>query len=178
MPTSPRQRRVRACGNSEYPAKQLGHAADAAGLHPLLSAAGSPCDESIGAVSPAGRVLVVDDDSDIRAFMAMLLEDAGFAVETAVHGGDALARAQTRRPDLVILDLRMPIMSGWEFIAVWRADSVMQGIPIIVTSAEVSVTTARDLGVHAFVRKPVDVERLLMTVQALLHEGGEDGRPG
>jgi DNA-binding response OmpR family regulator len=129
-------------------------------------------------VSPAGRVLVVDDDSDIRDFMAMLLEDEGFAVETAVHGGDALAKARTRRPDLVVLDLSMPVMSGWELIAVWRADSVMQCIPIVVTSAEVSVATAHDLGVRAYLRKPIDVERLLMTVQALLDDGGEDGRPG
>jgi DNA-binding response OmpR family regulator len=121
---------------------------------------------------------VVEDEPDIRAFMAMLLEDEGFAVETAVHGGDALAKAQCRRPDLVILDLTMPVMSGWEFIAIWQADSVTQCIPIVVTSAEASVTTARALGVHTFMRKPVDVERLLITVQALLSEGEWDGQPG
>jgi DNA-binding response OmpR family regulator len=122
-------------------------------------------------MSPARRVLVVEDEPAIRSFVAMLLEDEGFAVETAVHGREALAKAQRQRPDVIVLDLMMPVMNGWELIAVWHADSATQGIPIIAMSAAFAAPTAHALGIDAFLPKPFDIERLLMTVKALLREG-------
>jgi len=122
-------------------------------------------------MSPARRVLVVEDEPAIRSFVAMILEDEGFAVETAVDGREALAKAQRQRPDVIVLDLMMPVMNGWELIAVWQADSATQGIPIIVMSAAFVAPTAHALGIDAALPKPFDIERLLMTVKARLREG-------
>jgi CheY-like chemotaxis protein len=129
-------------------------------------------------VTAARRVLVVEDDPDIRTLIAAILEDDGFAVDLARHGREALAQAARQCPDVVILDLMMPVMTGWAFIAVWQADSTTRGIPIVVTSAEVPVPTAHALGVHAFVPKPFDVELLLAIVHAVFGQGGTIGPRG
>jgi CheY-like chemotaxis protein len=121
---------------------------------------------------PARRVLVVEDDPDIRDLVAQLLVGEGFAVETAMHGDEGLAKAQRQCPDVVILDLMMPVMSGPEFIALWQADSMTQRIPIVVVSAAYSPTTAEAVGVQAFLTKPFDVDRLLGVLKALLDEQG------
>jgi CheY-like chemotaxis protein len=121
-------------------------------------------------VTPARRVLVVEDEPAIRGVITMLLEDEGYAVEAALHGREALAKALRHLPDVVILDLMMPTMSGWELIHAWQANSTTRRIPIVVTSAAYSATTAAALGVHALLRKPFDLERLLSILQTLLDE--------
>ena len=125
---------------------------------------------------PPGNVLIVDDNPAIRGFIAMVLEDEGFAVASAAHGREALTEAHRRLPDVVILDLMMPVMSGREFINAWQSDPVTRHIPIIVVSAAYSATTAAALGVQAFLRKPFDLDRLLTVLQKLLDER-EDARP-
>jgi CheY-like chemotaxis protein len=117
-------------------------------------------------------VLVVDDEPDLLEVTRFALESEGFGVETARNGEEALALLLSgKRPGLVLLDLMMPVMNGWELIAVWQADLATQGIPIIAMSAAFSAPTAHALGIDAFVPKPFDIERLLMTVKALLREG-------
>jgi CheY-like chemotaxis protein len=122
------------------------------------------------------RVLVVEDEPTLRTVVAMILEDEGFTVETAGQGREALAKAQRRLPNLVITDLMMPIMSGWELIEAWRSDSATRHIPIVVVSAAYPATTAEALGVHAVLRKPFDIERLLAILQTLASEADGIGR--
>lgn len=106
------------------------------------------------------RVLVVDDDPDIRELLFTALEDEGFEVVPAGNGQEALAIIKTFRPDVIILDLMMPVMDGWQFAAELRA--LDEDIPLVLLSA------ARDLRTHAealsaaeIIEKPFDLSELL-----------------
>jgi two-component system chemotaxis response regulator CheY len=106
------------------------------------------------------RVLVVDDDPDIRELLFTALEDEGFEVVPAGNGQEALAIIQTFRPDVIVLDLMMPVMDGWQFASALRARD--EDIPIVLLSA------ARDLRSHAkalsaaeIIEKPFDLSELL-----------------
>jgi DNA-binding response OmpR family regulator len=116
------------------------------------------------------QILVVEDEPAIRELLAMILRDEGFAVETAAHGRAGLAKASLQVPDVVILDLMMPGMTGWEFIEVWQADSATKDVPIVVISAENAATTVKALRVRAFLRKPFDLDQLLAVLSTLRDE--------
>ena len=109
------------------------------------------------------RVLVVDDDPDIRELLFTALEDEGFEVVPAGNGQEALSIIKTFRPDVIVLDLMMPVMDGWQFANELRArDEGDEEIPIVLLSA------ARDLKTHAkalaaadIIEKPFDLSELL-----------------
>ncbi|HEX7488066.1 MAG TPA: response regulator, partial [Anaeromyxobacteraceae bacterium] len=75
-------------------------------------------------------ILIVDDDRDIREGLADILGLAGYLVRTAANGKVALEEAQERRPDLIILDLMMPVMSGWKFLEAQRRHPRLASIPV------------------------------------------------
>ncbi|MFZ5563098.1 MAG: response regulator [Thermodesulfobacteriota bacterium] len=81
------------------------------------------------------RILIVDDEPDVRNFLATLIQDAGFQTETAVDGVDALEKIQARIPDLMTLDMVMPRKSGLRLIRTIKQDERWAGIPIIVITA-------------------------------------------
>jgi len=106
------------------------------------------------------RVLVVDDDPDIRELLFTALEDEGFECVPAANGQEALAAMRTFHPDVIVLDLMMPVMDGWQFVKELRARE--EDIPLVLLSA------ARDLKVHAktlaaaeVIEKPFDLSELL-----------------
>jgi CheY-like chemotaxis protein len=108
------------------------------------------------------RVLVVDDDRDIRELLVELLASEGYEVASAADGRRALAEARSRRPDVILLDLMMPVMSGWEFREAQLRDPELAGIPVVV------VTAFEDsLDGTALLRKPFLVEDVLDAVQRL-----------
>ena len=80
-------------------------------------------------------MLVVDDDSETRKLLRRILEKEHHQVAEAGHGGEALDRVRERIPDLIVLDLMMPIMDGFEFIVELRKVETWGGIPVIVTTA-------------------------------------------
>jgi CheY-like chemotaxis protein len=81
-------------------------------------------------------ILVIEDDRDIRECMADALEMEGYAVASAGNGREALDRLRRGlRPDLILLDLLMPVMNGWEFRQVQLADPLLAGIPVVIVSA-------------------------------------------
>jgi CheY-like chemotaxis protein len=80
-------------------------------------------------------VLVVDDEEDVRDFLVAILEDAGFNVESAVDGEDALAKVRANPPDLVSLDLVMPKKSGIKFLYEMKHNKAWQKIPVILVTA-------------------------------------------
>jgi len=121
-------------------------------------------------VTAARRVLVVEDEPDIRDLVALILEEEGFTIETADQGREGLAKAHRQLPDMVIVDLMMPIMSGWEFLSIWQADSETQHIPVVAMSAAYSVATAEVTGIQGFLRKPFHVDRLLALVKLVFDE--------
>jgi len=89
-------------------------------------------------------VLVVDDEEDVREFLEAILEDAGFRVETAVDGEDALAKVQANPPDLVSLDLVMPKKSGIKFLYEMKHHSAWAKIPVIIVTAHAHDDLGRD----------------------------------
>ena len=111
------------------------------------------------------RVLIVDDDDSIRDFVAMALGLEGCDVRTARHGRDALDVAGQWRPDLIILDLNMPVMDGWTFRVEQRRSPVLASIPVIVTSAGQNLQRRREvLEPCTFLPKPFELDDLYQAV--------------
>ncbi len=113
------------------------------------------------------RVLVVDDDGAIRGFVAEALMDEGYEVRTAENGSAALAVSQAWHPDLIVLDLMMPVMDGWAFRARQRQVDSLADVPVVVTSAATNLRTRRDvLEPCVLLRKPFELDDLLGAVQS------------
>jgi CheY-like chemotaxis protein len=119
---------------------------------------------------PSGRktILVVEDDTDIRATLRFALEDEGYAVESAGDGLSALQNVRGATPDLVILDLNMPKMGGEDFLYAWRTGVETPGVPVMVITATSMALRPDDLGVEAVFPKPFDLDKLLWHVRDLL----------
>ncbi|MCX7962218.1 MAG: response regulator [Burkholderiales bacterium] len=117
----------------------------------------------------AARILVVDDDPNIRELLRLHLERAGYEVsvaEDAIAGGYEVLRAV---PDLIVCDVAMPHMDGFEFVAALRADRALPRIPVIfLTSVEEGEARSKELGAAAYLTKPVLADRLLAFIAAQL----------
>jgi two-component system chemotaxis response regulator CheY len=121
------------------------------------------------------RVLLVDDEETIRGLAADWLGDEGFAVDTAGNGAEALQRLEAHRPDVIVLDLMMPIMDGWAFAEACHRLTHPPEIPIIVVSAAhelvESARRLRPFGVRAALAKPFDLDVLSATIARLTEPG-------
>jgi two-component system, chemotaxis family, chemotaxis protein CheY len=117
------------------------------------------------------RILVVEDEPAVSQALAFLLEHESYAVDTAANGAEALRRLERNPPDLIILDLWMPVMNGWQFLERLRAmGSPLADVPVIAVSADVRAGDG-DLPVQAFMPKPMDMDHLLTTVREQLNGG-------
>jgi DNA-binding response OmpR family regulator len=115
------------------------------------------------------HVLVVEDDSPIRTLVAELLTDAGYDVIEAADGFEAVQELQRRRPDLIVLDLMLPGMSGWQFLERSREELERSGIPVVILSAiRGQGDYPRALGVAAWLTKPLDIDRFLNAIDELV----------
>lgn len=116
-------------------------------------------------------VLVVEDDIALRALVVLVLQREGYKVTTAVHGLDALERIGAGMPDLILLDIKMPVMSGGEFAAVYRERYAEDSrAPVIVmTAAEHAARRAQEIGANGFLAKPFVINELVRTVAKYLH---------
>jgi CheY-like chemotaxis protein len=113
------------------------------------------------------NVLIVEDDPDILSSLAEAVREEGFDVETAANGYQALARLESHMPDLIFLDLMMPLMDGWKFMETARQRFPEMAAPVVLLSAVHGLPDeARRLGVRAFLSKPFDLE----VVARLAHE--------
>jgi len=113
-------------------------------------------------------ILVVDDEPEIVRFVRAYLEDAGYRVVTASNGQEALFVARHEKPDLVILDLMMPEMDGWDFIRRYRQE---RDTPVIMLTARVEETDqvlGLELGADDYVTKPFSPRALVARVRAVL----------
>jgi CheY-like chemotaxis protein len=112
---------------------------------------------------PERVVLVVDDDAGVRGFVAVVLHTEGYRVLTAVHGAEALECIARQRPDLVLLDLAMPVMDGWQVQRALRDQGVH--VPLIFMSAGHNARIeAERHGAHGYLAKPFTAAELLTTV--------------
>lgn len=115
------------------------------------------------------EVLIVEDDSDIRDAVASLLERKGFRVRTAEHGAEALDQLEGPPPDVILLDLRMPVMDGAELVRRLRARGCV--VPVVVMSAHADLEQLTErLDVQAVVRKPFDLHELMSALDQALRK--------
>jgi len=111
-------------------------------------------------------VLIVEDDEDLREMMAQLLTLEGFQTATVANGREALEYLHNAsKPDVILLDLMMPVMDGWEFRRQQQADPSIAPVPVIVLSA-LDQGRASNLEATAFLKKPLDFDHLLTLVRA------------
>jgi len=101
------------------------------------------------------KILVVDDDPDVRRLVTLLLGAAGYDVDTAGDGLDAVIMLEDTQPDLLLLDLMMPDMDGWDVIDAVRAKPSRRNLPIVVMSAKIGLINTRDHSVQGYVPKPL-----------------------
>lgn len=117
-------------------------------------------------------VLVVEDDPDLLALLEMILQDAGHAVRTAQEGGAALARVAEEMPGVILLDMRMPGMNGWDFAREFRARYGRACPIIVVTAAENARGRAEEIGAEGWLSKPFELEEVLAIVARHLASAG------
>ncbi|MBJ6764238.1 response regulator [Myxococcaceae bacterium JPH2] len=111
-------------------------------------------------------VLVVDDDPDILEALSEILEAEGFEIRRARNGKEALERLEPDPPRLILLDLMMPVMDGWEFAHRMRQNPDVASIPLIVLSADRNVgSKAADIGAVGHLAKPFELNDLLEMVR-------------
>jgi two-component system response regulator CpxR len=108
-------------------------------------------------------VLVVEDDNDVRNTLGEFLQDEGYEVETATNGKEALDQLGKHKPGLVLLDLMMPIMSGWEFLEKRNESKELSQVPVLVLSAVPGKPYVP--GALACLKKPIDLQRLMDFVE-------------
>ncbi len=120
-------------------------------------------------LNPSPVVLVVDDDPDILEALAEILEVEGFNIRRARNGQEALQRLEAPLPQLILLDLMMPVMDGWEFAQKLHQRAEGSDIPIIVLSADRNVgTKAKEIGAVGHLAKPFELNELLDLVRTSL----------
>ena len=117
------------------------------------------------------RVLVVDDDASIRRMIVAALRRGPYQFFEAPNGRDALEIMRAEKPDVVVLDLMMPILSGWDVLRERQGDAALRGIPVILISAnrDAAIASAVDQGVCAFLPKPFDIGALTALVQSCVN---------
>ena len=113
----------------------------------------------------AAKILVVDDDSSLLDLLRMHLASAGYEVRTAADAISAGYQVLKDPPDLILSDVNMPHMDGFEFVAALRADKTLPYIPVIfLTSVEEGDVRGKELGAVGYLTKPVRADRLLAMV--------------
>jgi CheY-like chemotaxis protein len=119
-------------------------------------------------------ILLAEDNEPSRDALGRRLERRGYRIVPAVDGGQAVALARTSNPDLILMDLGLPVMNGWEATQLLKNDAATRHIPIIVLSAH-AMKGDREVAIAAggddFDSKPIRFERLLEKIETLLAKG-------
>lgn len=122
-------------------------------------------------MSQKAKVLIVDDELFNLDYLEQALEDSNYQIITATNGQEALDKIQSGQPDLVLLDLAMPIMDGFAVLERVKADSILRDIPVIIISAEhdsKSVVKGIKQGAEDYLTKPVNADLLVKKVKEYL----------
>jgi CheY-like chemotaxis protein len=114
------------------------------------------------------RVMVVDDDEELREVLCEALVEEGYEAIEAGDGEQALAKLKQQSADIILLDLMMPKMNGWELRAAMNRDPALATIPVVVMTAAASYLNGRDeLAADAYLHKPVALSALLDTLESV-----------
>jgi CheY-like chemotaxis protein len=119
-------------------------------------------------VRASQRILLVDDDEGIREFVSLALTDEGFAVDSVANGEAALEAVADAAPDLILLDTRMPVMNGPEFVEAYRRRPGPHAPIVLLTAASDAEDLARQVAPDALLAKPFDLDDLLDLVGRLI----------
>jgi CheY-like chemotaxis protein len=120
------------------------------------------------------RVLVIDDEPDVRWLIRMSLERAGHEVIDAEDGLRGIALAMKQRPEIIVLDLMMPVLDGYGVLAELSKDPRTAAVPVVVLSARAipdEAERAAEAGARRFLEKPFDPDELAIELDALLRTG-------
>jgi two-component system alkaline phosphatase synthesis response regulator PhoP len=127
-----------------------------------------------------GRILVVDDEIYIVHILDFSLGMEGYEVFTALDGEEALEKASECKPDLIVLDIMMPKMDGYETCKALKADAETKDIPVILLSAKgrnVDMQTGYDVGADEYITKPFSPRKLVDRINAMLNQEDSSGLP-
>ncbi|MEH1837748.1 MAG: PAS domain S-box protein [Nostoc sp.] len=116
-------------------------------------------------------ILVVDDDANIRELLRQQLENEGYNVREGKDGMDAIHQIKIARPDLILLDVMMPQINGFDVAAVLKNDPQTADIPIIILSIIENKERGYHIGIDRYLTKPIDTEKLLNEIDSLLYQG-------
>jgi len=125
------------------------------------------------------RILVTDDEPNIVRLIQVNLERQGFQVETANNGAQALEKIRVNRPDLLVSDVMMPEMDGFELLSNIRRDPVLENLPVIMLTAKAQdrdVLEGYTRGADMYLTKPFNPIELVTFAKRLLQSGNDEGR--
>jgi excisionase family DNA binding protein len=132
-------------------------------------------DSFLGASRPSGRarplILIVDDDQRLREYLRVNFEMEGYLVREAASAAEGLEALDEEPPDLILLDVMMPQVDGWEMLSHVRERHGVESIPVVMFSGkadEHSAEAARERGAQAFIGKPFDPQQLIVSTKQLL----------
>lgn len=118
------------------------------------------------------NLLLVEDNELNRDMLSRRLEKMGYSVELAVNGQDGVDKARDNCPDLVLMDINMPVLDGWEAGRILKTDPITKSIPIIALTAH-AMTSDRDkadeIGFNDYATKPIDFPALVNMIETWLH---------
>lgn len=117
------------------------------------------------------RILLVEDNEMNRDMLSRRLARRGYDVVCALDGQEAIAAASKERPDLILMDMSLPVLDGWEATRRLKSDTALRRIPIIALTAHAMAAdeqAAREAGCDEFETKPIDLARLLLKMEHLL----------
>lgn len=127
------------------------------------------------------RVLLVDDSFDNRDIYRVVLEFSGYEVFEAANGSEGVRLAAEVHPDLILMDLAMPVMDGWQALRILRTVPKLLEIPVVAISAHVLVkdayADAKRAGFAEYLTKPIEPKRVLEVVRGLIGDAASAGSP-
>jgi CheY-like chemotaxis protein len=115
----------------------------------------------------ASSILVIEDDPDMRGLLVLMLEDRGHHVVAASDGREGLDVLRHERPDLILLDMKMPVMDGWEFARRYREAEPDPSPIVVMTAAEDPRQRAEEVGAAGWLGKPVELDLLYDTIDQI-----------
>jgi len=123
------------------------------------------------ATSNNKTILIIDDSTTNIVLLQAVLNNKGYLIETALNVKDALSIVSKKNPDLILLDLLMPRINGYDFLKEIKENDKTCNIPVIVVSAltdQENIQRSMELGANEFITKPVDIQKLLEMVASIL----------
>jgi len=124
-------------------------------------------------------ILLVEDNEMNRDMLSRRLERKGYVVTLALDGAEGIQKAQAQPPDLILMDMSLPVIDGWEATRRLKADAATHSIPIIALTAHAMASDeqkAREAGCDDFDAKPIELPRLLEKIETLLRRGASGGQ--